>query len=60
MGNRALMLFPSGAIPNSPGETFYDMFWCAIALCGTCHADAVDEEGNESKTRGKDENDDES
>lgn len=54
MGDRTLVLFPSGAIPNSPRETFYELLWSAITLGCTCHADAMDEKSDESETRGKD------
>lgn len=54
VGDRTFVLFPGGAIPNSPRETFDEMLWSAIALGCTCHADAMDEEGEESETRGKD------
>lgn len=54
MGDGALVLFPSSASPNSPRESFDEMLWSAIALGCTCHADTMDEEGDEGETRGKD------
>jgi len=52
--DRALVLFPSGTVPDPPGETFDDVLWGAVALGSTCHADAMDEKGDESETRRED------
>lgn len=60
MRSGTFVFFPSGAVPNSPRETLDEKFRCAIALCGTCHADTVYEKGDKGETRWEDENDDES
>lgn len=54
MGDRTFVLLPGGAIPNSPRETFYEMLWSAITLGCTRHADAMNEESDESETRRED------
>lgn len=49
-----MVLLPGGSVPNSPRETFDEMFWSAIALGSPCQANAMDEEGDEGETGGED------